>query len=179
MPTSDSGVRRPESNQSPDSAALCWASYSFCIPTRVVLTGCTWGRGRQGLFVDPLHWHHAVSACATCAGTAMYLRQHCSGHKVTRMFVGYRFRNTGGLSNPKPYCRNGDTWIMKNIVEVLKQKEAELRQVQADVEALRAAVRLLSEDGDNSESSLAPTGTSSESRLREIKMVSDTTRQFP
>jgi outer membrane protein TolC len=37
---------------------------------------------------------------------------------------------------------------MKNINEVLKQKEAELQQVQREVEALRLAIRLLSEESD-------------------------------
>lgn len=70
---------------------------------------------------------------------------------------------------------------MKNIVEVLKQKEAEMQQVQAEIDALRVALRLLSED-DNTGRPLAPTGTtgtSPESRLKEIKMVSDAPRQFP
>lgn len=68
---------------------------------------------------------------------------------------------------------------MKNIVEVLKQKEAELQQLQGEVDALRVAIRLLAEDGDNSGRVLAPTGTSLESRVKEIKTVSETTRQFP
>ena len=68
---------------------------------------------------------------------------------------------------------------MKNIVEVLKQKEAELRQLQAEVDALRVAIRLLSEDPENSGRGLAPTGTSSEARVKEIKTVSETTSQFP
>ncbi len=68
---------------------------------------------------------------------------------------------------------------MKNIVEVLKQKEAELQRVQTEVEALRLAIQLVSEDGDNAVRSLAPTGVSSEFRGKEIKMVSGTTREFP
>jgi hypothetical protein len=68
---------------------------------------------------------------------------------------------------------------MKNIVEMLKQKEAELQRVQVEVDALRVAMRLLAEDGDNSGRSLAPTGTSFESRVKEIQTASDTTRQFP
>jgi hypothetical protein len=67
---------------------------------------------------------------------------------------------------------------MKNIVEVLKQKEAELQQVQGEVDTLRVAMQLLSDDGDNSVRSIAPTGTSSESRLKEIKTGSGGTRQF-
>jgi hypothetical protein len=39
---------------------------------------------------------------------------------------------------------------MKDINEVIRRKEAELQQLQRDVESLRIAVRLLSEDGDSS-----------------------------
>jgi prefoldin subunit 5 len=66
---------------------------------------------------------------------------------------------------------------MKNIVEVLKQKEAELGQLQLEVEALRVAIRLLSDDSENSGRVLAPTGTSSS--VKEIKTGSDGMRQFP
>jgi len=68
---------------------------------------------------------------------------------------------------------------MKNIVELLKQKETELRQLQVEVDALRVAIRLLSEDTANSGRVLAPAGTSPESRVKEIKTVSETTSQFP
>jgi hypothetical protein len=68
---------------------------------------------------------------------------------------------------------------MKNLVEVLKQKEQELQQIQTEVDALRLAMRLVSEDGDNHARSLAPTGTSSEARIKEINMGSAPTRQFP
>ncbi|HEX8925798.1 MAG TPA: hypothetical protein VF786_08405 [Terriglobales bacterium] len=37
---------------------------------------------------------------------------------------------------------------MKNIVEVLRQKEAVLQQLQNEVEILRRALSLLSEEGD-------------------------------
>jgi hypothetical protein len=37
---------------------------------------------------------------------------------------------------------------MKNIFDVLRQKEAELQQLQKEIEALRVAARLLAEDGD-------------------------------
>jgi prefoldin subunit 5 len=66
---------------------------------------------------------------------------------------------------------------MKNIVEVLKQKEAELRQLQLEVDALRVAIRLLSDDSENSGRVLAPTGTSA--GVKEIKTDSEVTRQFP
>ena len=72
--------------------------------------------------------------------------------------------------------------IMKSIVEVLKQKEAELQQIQIEVEALRVAMRLMSEDGDGSARSLAPVGAPSESRkphVEETSTGSNPTRQFP
>ncbi len=68
---------------------------------------------------------------------------------------------------------------MKNIVEVLRQKEMELQQIQVEVEALRVAIRLVSEEGDSHGLSLAPTGTSSESRVKEISTSPTATRQFP
>jgi hypothetical protein len=37
---------------------------------------------------------------------------------------------------------------MKNIYEVLRQKELELQQLQKDIEALRVAARLLADDND-------------------------------
>ena len=37
---------------------------------------------------------------------------------------------------------------MKNIYEVLRRKEAELQELQKDIDALRLAVRLLAEDDD-------------------------------
>lgn len=71
---------------------------------------------------------------------------------------------------------------MKSIVEVLKQKEAELVQVQIEVDALRVALRLMSEEADGSGRSLTPAGTSSESRdsrVKEITTGSNPVRQFP
>jgi hypothetical protein len=68
---------------------------------------------------------------------------------------------------------------MKSIVEVLKQKESELQQVQLELDALRLVMRLMSEDGEASGSSLAPTGTSSESRVKEISASPAAKRQFP
>jgi hypothetical protein len=68
---------------------------------------------------------------------------------------------------------------MKNLVDVLRQKEAELQQIQADINALRTALRLVSEEGENYGRPLAPTGTSSESRITEITMGPSATRQFP
>ena len=57
---------------------------------------------------------------------------------------------------------------MKSLVEVLRQKESELQQIQAEVDALRLALRLVSEEGESYGRSLAATGTSSESRVTEI-----------
>jgi hypothetical protein len=74
---------------------------------------------------------------------------------------------------------------MKNIVEVLRSKERELDQLQGEIDALRVALRLVSEEGDNSGEtgsqlhSLAPTGTSSDSRLKEVKTGSVSRRDFP
>jgi len=46
---------------------------------------------------------------------------------------------------------------MKNIFDVLRQKEAELLQMQKEIEALRVAARLLAEEGDlKSETSMRP-----------------------
>ena len=69
---------------------------------------------------------------------------------------------------------------MKNIVEVLRQKEAELQQLQGEVEALRVAIRLLSDDPGSSGRVSALTGTSSEPRVKEILTAPDApARQFP
>ena len=46
---------------------------------------------------------------------------------------------------------------MKNIFDVLRQKEAELQQIQKELEALRIAARLLAEEGDpRAESAMRP-----------------------
>jgi len=69
---------------------------------------------------------------------------------------------------------------MKNIVEVLRQKEAELQRLQGEVEALRVAIRILSDEPENSGRALAPSGSSPDLRAKEIVPVSDAaTRQFP
>ncbi len=38
---------------------------------------------------------------------------------------------------------------MKNIFDVINQKEAELQQLQKEIEALRLAARLLTDDSEN------------------------------
>jgi hypothetical protein len=71
---------------------------------------------------------------------------------------------------------------MKNIVEVLKQKERELQQVQGEIEALHVAIRLMSEEGDTHGLSAVPTVSSSEARESRVKEMSTGTagpRQFP
>jgi len=68
---------------------------------------------------------------------------------------------------------------MKNIVDVLKQKEEELQQIQVEIEALHVAIRLVSEDGDAHGRPLAATGTSSESRMKEKNPGPAAARQFP
>ena len=47
---------------------------------------------------------------------------------------------------------------MKNINDVLQQKEAELQQLQSEIEALRLAAGLLSEDGDPHKDSAVEAG---------------------
>lgn len=37
---------------------------------------------------------------------------------------------------------------MKNIYDVMKQKEAQIEQLQSEIEALKVAARLLADDGD-------------------------------
>ena len=41
---------------------------------------------------------------------------------------------------------------MKNIYEVLRQKEAEIQQLEKDIEALRVAARLLADEDDSTDS---------------------------
>lgn len=71
---------------------------------------------------------------------------------------------------------------MKSLVDVLRQKEIELQQIQAEVDALRVALRLVSEEGENSGRPLTLAGTlseSRESRVTEIHTGTAATRQFP
>ena len=48
---------------------------------------------------------------------------------------------------------------MKNIYEVLRQKENEIQQLQRDIEALRVAARLLADDSDVDTLRSVATGT--------------------
>ncbi len=45
---------------------------------------------------------------------------------------------------------------MKNIYDVLRQKESEVQQLQKEIEALRVVARLLADDGDGEVSSSRP-----------------------
>ena len=58
---------------------------------------------------------------------------------------------------------------MKNVFEILRQKESELRRLQQEVEALRIAARLLADDKDRPPS--APEGKLSQTQM--IKAVLD------
>ena len=69
---------------------------------------------------------------------------------------------------------------MKNIVEVLRQKEAELQRLQGEVEALRVAIRILSDEAESSARGAVPAGTLPEFRVKESLTVPDApARQFP
>lgn len=68
---------------------------------------------------------------------------------------------------------------MKNIVEVLKQKEAEIQQLQRDIEILRLAFPLLSEDGDQRLEGRVLTGTAPEARAKGVVAEIGSQRQFP
>jgi len=46
---------------------------------------------------------------------------------------------------------------MKNIFDVLKQKEAQIQQLQREIEALHVAARLLADDGETEVISARPT----------------------
>ncbi len=48
---------------------------------------------------------------------------------------------------------------MKNIYDVIRQKELDMQQLQKEVEALRLAARILADDGDSSLESYPKTTT--------------------
>ena len=62
---------------------------------------------------------------------------------------------------------------MKNISDVLKQKEAELERIQREIEVLRAAQRLLSDEADGD----AVRATATANTAANTK--TGTLRQFP
>jgi len=67
---------------------------------------------------------------------------------------------------------------VKNIVEVLRQKEAALLQLQNEVEILRRALSLLSEEGETpAVRPFAQTGTDARTKVAVAEMTSP--RQFP
>ena len=73
---------------------------------------------------------------------------------------------------------------MKNISEVIRRKEAELQQLQRDVESLRVAVRLLADDGDTTIPNMARAGAfadayASTSRAISAPANNDTTYADP
>jgi hypothetical protein len=49
---------------------------------------------------------------------------------------------------------------MKNIHDVLRQKELEIQQIQREIEALRLAARLLADDTDTDTATVRPSITS-------------------
>jgi len=74
---------------------------------------------------------------------------------------------------------------MKNIFDVLKQKEAELQQIQKEVEALRVAARLLSDESEARmdaaiRPAAVPAGPVPAPRAKEVAAGFDAgPRQFP
>ena len=69
---------------------------------------------------------------------------------------------------------------MKNIADVLKQKEAELQQLQVEIDALRLVLRLVSEDAESGSHgrALVSTGTTPNARVEEVGTPSNP-RRFP
>jgi hypothetical protein len=74
---------------------------------------------------------------------------------------------------------------MKNLFDVLRQKEAELQQIQREIEALRVAARLLSDEGDMRTETVmrpavVPAAPEPVSRGKQATAVFDaSSRQFP
>jgi hypothetical protein len=75
---------------------------------------------------------------------------------------------------------------MKNIYEVLRQKENEIQQLQRDIEALRVAARLLADDNElDTVRSVASAGTAPRVSAAAAAKPTDTLgpavgiRQFP
>ncbi len=64
---------------------------------------------------------------------------------------------------------------MKNIYDVLRQKEAEIQELQKDIEALRIAARLLADESD-SDTSVKPVPAA---RPAAVAVPRDGLRQFP
>ncbi|HEX8927126.1 MAG TPA: hypothetical protein VF786_15105 [Terriglobales bacterium] len=69
---------------------------------------------------------------------------------------------------------------MRNIVEVLKQKQSDLEQLQTEIEILRRAVSLLSEEAEDPRSETATLGkTGTDSRIKGAVADISSPRQFP
>jgi type II secretory pathway component PulM len=66
---------------------------------------------------------------------------------------------------------------MKNIFEVMRQKEAEIQQLQRDIEALRTAARLLAEEGDPSPDSLGRSAGAGSSSMNVAPVLRPATSQ--
>lgn len=69
---------------------------------------------------------------------------------------------------------------MKNLTDVLKQKEAELQNVQREIDALRVAIRLCNDGTDEMPSRDVAPGDSASKPVRGVAMASDRViKQFP
>ncbi len=66
---------------------------------------------------------------------------------------------------------------MKNIYDVLRQKESELQQLQKDIETLRAAARLLAEESE--EPTVKPAGNSATARPAAVPASMKGADSFP
>jgi hypothetical protein len=85
--------------------------------------------------------------------TIYLLQYHQNGVKV--------LQHRNGTSNRKKWCDPD----MKNIYEVLRQKELEVQQLQKDIEALRVAARLLADDEAEASSSRPLTSSATTPRI--------------
>lgn len=69
---------------------------------------------------------------------------------------------------------------MKNLAEVLRQKETELQNLQREIEALRLAVRLCSDDGESGNVETARMDLSSPKPPRSVSAEPEkVVKQFP
>jgi hypothetical protein len=68
---------------------------------------------------------------------------------------------------------------MKDVYEVLRQKETLLAQVAREVEALRIAVHLLAEEGDADASNSASTLTARQAAESDFGAARSSIKEFP
>jgi len=69
---------------------------------------------------------------------------------------------------------------MKNIADVLREKEAEIARLESEIEALNVAIRLCSEDSEGFEPSKHDATTSSKPvRAASFQEPQKTMKQFP